>query len=141
MRRSVVVLPQPEGPSKVTNWLSLMSRSRSATAASSPSRAPKRFDNPLILIPAIYAPARLSPSPMGGIPARQDTAAADLGGEPNRRTDDDRIDHGEGRDGLDIAGFVKIIDRHRERDGARREQQDRRAQFLNDRHEHQEPAR
>src|SRR5260370_17904982 len=92
MRRSVVVLPQPEGPSKVTNWLSAMSSSRSATAASARSPAPKRFDKPRIVIPAIS-----SPCPMGGIAARQDAAAADLGGDPNRRADDDHVDHAQPR--------------------------------------------
>src|ERR1700738_1451851 len=142
MRRNVVVLPQPEGPSKVTNWLSLMSRSRSATAASAPSPAPKRFDNPLIVIPAIWSCpyAAVSSCPRGGFAAPQDPAAADLGGEPDRRADDDHVDHGECRYRLDIAGLVEIVDRDRERDGARGEQQDRRAQFLDDRHEDQEPA-
>src|SRR5260370_18000982 len=107
MRRSVVVLPQPEGPSKVTNWLSAMSSSRSATAASARSPAPKRFDKPRIVIPAIS-----SPCPMGGIAARQDAAAPDLGGEPNRRADDDHVAHGERRDRLHITRFAKIVAFH-----------------------------
>src|SRR5258708_37477253 len=120
MRRNVVVLPQPEGPSKVTNWLSLMSRSRSATAASAPAPAPKRFDNPLIVIPAIEVlpVTSLSSCARGGFAAPQDPAAADLGGEPDRRADDDHVDHGERRHRLDIAGFVEIVDRDRERDRA-----------------------
>src|SRR5580704_10282576 len=126
MRRKVVVLPQPEGPSKVTNWLSLMSRSRSATAASAPSPAPKRFDNPLIVIPAIWVlPAASLSCPRGGFAAPQDPAAADLGSEPDRRADDDHVDHGERRHRLDIAGLVEIVDRDRQRDGTRGEQQNR----------------
>src|SRR5262249_6168415 len=61
--RSVVVLPQPLGPRSVTNWLSLMSRSRSDTAATSLSPAPKRFDSPLMVMPAISSsyPVRSAP--------------------------------------------------------------------------------
>ena len=51
------------------------------------------------------------------------------------------IDDGERGDRLGIAGLVEVIDRDRERDRARAEQQDRRAQFLDRRHEDQQPAR
>ena len=107
-----------------------MSRSTSATAATSPSRASKLFDRPRIVIPAITldpvdAAAQLV---AGAVSARAPTrAAADPVGEPDRDADDHHVDDRERRDRLDIAGLIEIVDRDRERDRARREQEDRRA--------------
>src|SRR5262245_36014367 len=68
IRRTVVVLPQPEGPSNVTNELSLSSRLTSETAATS-AFAPKFFDNPRIVIPAITLPYQL----LTGAASREET--------------------------------------------------------------------
>src|SRR5579871_5614948 len=71
MRRKVVVLPQPEGPRSVTNWLSAISSDRSVTAATSVSAAAKCLERFLMVMAAIGSPGKsivgapLSPSKTG----------------------------------------------------------------------------
>src|SRR5262252_7791694 len=98
-----------------------MSRLMSATAAIS-ALPPKLFDKPRIVIPAINAALLLRADRRGF--ARRHRAPADPIGEQDRHADDHHVDDRERGRWLEIAGLVKIVDRDRERDGARREQQD-----------------
>src|SRR5262245_18108406 len=114
-----------------------MSRLMSATAAVS-ALAPKLFDKPRIVIPAINAALLLRADRRGF--ARRYRAPADPIGEQARHADDHHVDDRERGHRLDITGLVETVARDRERDGARREQQERRRELLDHRHEHQEPA-
>src|SRR5581483_6364174 len=114
---SVVVLPQPDGPSSDTNSPSPMSRSRRSTAAA----APNFFVNSLSV-----TVAKLSSAAREEFPAR----------EPLHRKDDQKryrekqdAQHG---DRADLALLLEIEDDDRDDLRARREEQNRRAELADD---------
>src|SRR4029453_16800189 len=142
IRRSSVVLPQPLGPSSVTNSRSPISRLRSRTAVT----APKRLVTRSIWIPATpSSSARAEPPSLGHRPplAARDAgvAAAEARGEHERRGDDQHGHDGERRDRPQRPGLVEIVDSDRERDGARAEEEDRGGELLERRDEDEQPAR
>src|SRR5262249_1409806 len=137
-RRSVV-LPQPLGPSSVTNSRSRISRLSSRTAATEPYD----LDTHSIEIPAMPhdRPAPRTTLVHHAGPLEAGTGAAQPRRQPDGRADDDQGHDGEGRHRSQVAGLVEVVRRDRQGHGARAEEQDRRAQLLNGRYEHQKPSR
>src|ERR1700674_4828367 len=119
-------------------------RSGGTTAARVESTRPST-----LIVPASGAmnPAISRSSVVLPHPARQrgalagHAAAPEPHGQYDRRGDDDHGDHGERGHRLQVSGLVEVVDRHRERDRAGAEEQDRGGQLLERRYEDEDPAR
>src|SRR5258705_6506049 len=102
-RRRVVVLPQPEGPSRATSSPGCTVRSRPATAATSP----KRLVRPVMTTPG-----------MGSARSARGSRAHDVATEQGLHERHDGEGHhehedAEDRDGAELAFFLQIEDHHR----------------------------
>src|SRR5258705_4086243 len=107
IRRSRVVLPQPLGPSSVTNSWSSTCRLSARTATVSPNRLVTRS----MAIAAIRPPPSTSLGDAGALDRRTlQSAAAEAGGERDRRGDDDHCHDGKRGHRLQRAGLVEVVD-------------------------------
>src|SRR5215475_9784552 len=88
----------------------------------------------------MVTPAIANPRLRGRVADFLRVATAQLAGEPDRGGDDDDVDDGERGNRLGIAGFIEVVDRDGERDGTRAEQEDGGTEFLDRRHEDEQPA-
>src|SRR6266851_2952932 len=116
-RLSVVVLPQPDGPSKATSSPSSTHRSMPDKAAASP----KLLRRSEIVIRAIATSA--------GAAARQLPAAKDPIGESDEHERQQHHQYPQGRDRLEVTGVRQVKDQRRHHRRRRREQEDRRAEL------------
>src|SRR5438093_3354280 len=128
--RSVVVLPQPDGPRSATSSPGFTWRSRPRTAATSP----KRLVSPLIVTPGTRLPRHAS-----GFPRAQDVTAEqglpeDDGGEGHREHEE-----AEDGDGAELPFLLEVEDDDRHHLGARREQDDGGRQLPDDADEDEAP--
>src|SRR5262245_32676583 len=126
--RSMVVLPQPEGPRKVMNSRSAMARSMPLSALN----APKFLSMPAMSMKAMAS--ALHRRRLAGRPAR----AGEPGDEPGQRQH-----HGDGDDGqrgndLELAQVVQAIDGDGDGLGAAGVEQDGGAKLAEGRDEHQQ---
>src|SRR5438128_5951438 len=130
-RRRVVVLPQPDGPSRATSSPGRTMRSRPTTAPTSP----KRLVSPVMVIPGMASagPARL--------PATHHVAA-EYGLHDHHRDECHREhEDAEDRDGPELALLLQVEDHHRHDLGIGGEQDDRRGQLADHADEHEAPGR
>src|SRR5438876_12147657 len=126
-RRSVVVLPQPDGPRSETSSPGSTRRSSPSSAA----RSPYRFVSPLIVTP--------------GMGSRSVLRADDVATEQRLHHDDGGEGHAEhkeaeDRDGAELALLLQVEDHDRDHLGAGREEDDRRRQLTDHADEDEAPG-
>src|SRR5919106_1623788 len=131
MQRSVVVLPQPLGPSSEMNWPGATLNDTSSTAVTAPYRLTRRFTTrPSAPLAVMSAPSRL----WAPVKATQPLGHHD---QHDRGRD---LDEGERRDLAELAVLLEIVEHHREDLGARRIEQDRGAELAREGDEEEDPA-
>src|SRR6266850_6964482 len=128
--RSVVVLPQPEGPSRATSSPGCTVSSRPATAATSP----KRLVRPVMTTPG-----------MGSARSARGACAHDVATEQglHRRHDGEghhEHEDAEYRDGAELAFFLQVEDHHRHDLRIRGEQDDGGRELADDPDEDEAPG-
>src|SRR5262245_62050454 len=124
MQRSVVVLPQPLGPSSATNSPSAISRSMPATAVT----VPYFLTRPLSCTAAIpFPPVLLCSLLADGL---LELHAENLSRDEDQRDHDHRLQYADRRGKLIVAGVHIVPRQHRQHLAALRVQQCRRRQLL-----------
>src|SRR5262245_9939695 len=127
--RSVVVLPQPEGPSNATSSPALTSSERFWTAPT----WPYRLVRPLMLTPGMVSPAdRPRHAGAGSLPGSQEVSAQHALNQRHRGEREGQHHQAEDGDGPELALLLEIEDHHRHHPGGRGEQDDRRRQLSDD---------
>src|SRR5574341_2695562 len=126
-RRSVVVLPQPEGPRRESSSPGSTRRASPSTAAPSPYR----FVSPLIVTPGIAEASLFRPDEV----APEQRLHHDDGGEGHGEHED-----AQDRDGAELALFLEVEDHDGDHLRVRGEEDDRRRQLADHADEDEAPG-
>src|SRR6185503_14020305 len=137
--RSVVVLPQPDGPSSETSSPSSSARLKSSTAVTPPNARETWRSTRLIGAPSACGRSRQAGRsvPFGAAvrgrscrgPAQHEVAAEEAKADQDQRDRDDDEDEADRRQHLEVAFVALVEQQHREHLGVDRVEEDRRAQL------------